>query len=49
MSDDHPALPERQVETLLESSRLTRFREDVTTRVAACFNRDGSEIRQVDF
>jgi hypothetical protein len=40
---ERPALPEHQVETLLESSRSTRFREAVTTRVAACFDREGHQ------
>lgn len=43
-SCERPALPKHQVETLLESSRLTRFRADVRTRVAACFDPDGHMI-----
>jgi hypothetical protein len=41
---DRPALPEHQVERLLEEGRGLRFRADTDARVAACFDRDGRMI-----
>lgn len=43
-SIERTALPEHQVKMFLESSRLTRFRAEVRTRVAACFDDDGYMI-----
>jgi hypothetical protein len=38
---DRPALPEHQVELLLEERRGLRFRADANARVAACFDHPG--------
>jgi hypothetical protein len=41
---DRPALPEHQVERLLEKGRGLRFRAETDARVAACFDREGRMI-----